>query len=71
MCGPFLLFIKGLAGGDWSVLLCVTLCWKNPTEWLSCQHLLALCVIVHMGNIKGTIGLECMCNTKVLLVCLY
>ena len=34
MCGPFLLFIKELAGGNWSVLLCVTLCWKNLTEWL-------------------------------------
>ena len=66
-CGPFLLFIKELAGGNWSVLLCITWCWKNLTEWFmdSCQHLLALsclCVIVHMGNIKRTTGLECMCN---------
>ena len=92
MCGPFLLFIKELAGGNWSVLLCVTLCWKNLTEWLimpaspsfMCycahgQHQRKLVfytqstgmVISGRGNIKGTIGLECMCNIKVLLVCLY
>ena len=33
-CGPFLLFIKELAGGNWSMLLCVTWCWKILTECL-------------------------------------
>ena len=30
----FVLFINEVAGGNWSMLLCVTWCWKHLTEWV-------------------------------------